>query len=114
MLRKHIEFLLQENASKNTIIKILAENQQHANNTKEVDSSESFKTVKGAFIKNRYEPKSQNVVCTNRYATLTQQVTVTNQIPPVMQKLCRQEAFHQLLVITQTVKRRKDDTKSGK
>ena len=26
LLRKHIEFLLQENASKNTIIKILAEN----------------------------------------------------------------------------------------
>ena len=38
---------------KNTIIKILAENQQHANNTKELDSSESFKTVKGTFIKNR-------------------------------------------------------------
>ena len=29
LLRKHIEFLLQENASINTIIKILAENQQH-------------------------------------------------------------------------------------
>ena len=29
LLRKHIEFLLQENASKNTIIKILAENQQY-------------------------------------------------------------------------------------
>ena len=27
LLRKHIEYLLQENASKNTIIKILAENQ---------------------------------------------------------------------------------------
>ena len=40
LLRKHIEFSLQENASKNTIIKILAENQQHASNTKEVDSSE--------------------------------------------------------------------------
>ena len=30
LLRKNLEFLLQENASKNTIIKILAENQQHA------------------------------------------------------------------------------------
>ena len=40
LLRKHIEFSLQENASKNTIIKILAENQQHASNTKEVVSSE--------------------------------------------------------------------------
>ena len=62
LLRKHIEFLLQENASKETIIKILAENQQHASNTKEVLSSESFKTVKSSFIKNRYKPKSQNVV----------------------------------------------------
>ena len=39
LLRKHIEFLLQENAFKNTIIQILAENQQHASNTKEVVSS---------------------------------------------------------------------------
>ena len=70
LLRKHIEFLLQENASKNTIIKILAKNQQHASNTKEVVSSEPFKTVKGNFIKNRYKPKSQNVVCSNRYDTL--------------------------------------------
>ena len=46
LLCKH-EFLLQENASKNPIIQILAENQQHASNTKEVDSSESFETVKG-------------------------------------------------------------------
>ena len=70
MLRKHIEFLLQENASKNTIIKILAENQQLASNTKEVFSSESFKTVKDNFIKNRYKPKSQNVVCSNLYDAL--------------------------------------------
>ena len=70
LLRKHIEFLLQENASKNTIIKILAKNQQHASNTKEVVSSEPFKTVKGNFIKNRYKPKSQDVVCSNRYDTL--------------------------------------------
>ena len=33
-------------------------------------SSESFETVKGNFIKNRYNPKSQNVVCSNRYDTL--------------------------------------------
>ena len=51
LLRQHIEFLLQGNASKNTIIKILAENQQHASNTKEVVCSESFKTVKGNLIK---------------------------------------------------------------
>ena len=70
LLRKHIEFLLQENASKNTIIKILAKNQQHASNTKEVVSSEPFKTVNGNFIKNRYKLKSQNVVCSNRYDTL--------------------------------------------
>ena len=72
LLRKHIECLLQENAFKNTIIKILAENQQHASNTKEVVSSESFKTVKGNFIRNRYKPKSQNemIVCSNRYDTL--------------------------------------------
>ena len=31
-----------------------------------------------------------------------------------MQKPCRQEALHQIVVITQTVKRRKDNTKSGK
>ena len=36
LLRNHIEFLLLENASKNTIIKILAENQQHASTIKEV------------------------------------------------------------------------------
>ena len=52
LLRKYIEFLLQENESKNTILKISVENQQHASNTKEVVSSESFKTVKGTFIKN--------------------------------------------------------------
>ena len=33
-------------------------------------SSESFKTVKGTFLKNCYEPKSQNVVSSNRYGTL--------------------------------------------
>ena len=43
-----------------------------------------------------------------------QQMTVTNQIPLVMQKLCYQEALHQILVITQTVKRKNGDTKSGK
>ena len=64
LLRKQIEFLLKENVSKNTIMNILAENQQHASNTKELVSSESFKTVKGDFIKNRYKPKSQNV-CSN-------------------------------------------------
>ena len=48
----------------------LAKNQQHASNIKEVVSSEPFKTVKGNFIKNRYKPKSQNVVCSNRYDTL--------------------------------------------
>ena len=36
LLGKHIEFLLLENSSKNTINKILAENQQHASNTKQV------------------------------------------------------------------------------
>ena len=70
LLGKHTEFSLQENASKNTIINILAENQQHASNTKEVVSSESFKTVKGNFIKSRHKPKSQNVVCSNQYDTL--------------------------------------------
>ena len=70
LLCKHIEFLLQENTSKNTIIKILVENQQHASNTKDLVSSESFKTVRGAFIKNHYKPKSQSVVCNNRYDTL--------------------------------------------
>ena len=70
LLRKDIQFLLQENASKNTIINILADNQQRASNTKEVVSSDSFKTVKDTFPKNRYSPKSSNVVCSNRYATL--------------------------------------------
>ena len=51
-------------------MKILAENQQNASNAKEGVSSESFKTVKGSFLKNRYKPKSQNVVCNNRYDTL--------------------------------------------
>ena len=62
--------MLQENASKNTIIKILAENHQHTSNTKEVISPESFKTVEGNFIKNGYKPKSKNVVFSNRYHTL--------------------------------------------
>ena len=35
------------NVSRNIIIKILAENQRLGNNTKEVNASESFKTVKG-------------------------------------------------------------------
>ena len=70
LLRKHIEFLLQENASKNTIIKMLAENQQHASDAKEVVSTESFKTVKVTFLNNRYKPKSENAVCSNRYDTL--------------------------------------------
>ena len=70
LLRKHVEILLQENASKYNIIKILAENQQHASNTEEVVSYESFETVKGTFLKNLYKPKSQNVVCSNRCATI--------------------------------------------
>ena len=61
LFRKHNDFLLQEKTSKNTMIKILPENQQHANNIKVLDSSESFKTVKDTFIKNRYKPKSLNV-----------------------------------------------------
>ena len=65
LLCRHIEFLLQENASQNTIIKMLGENQQHASNTKEIISSESFKTVKGTFIKYCYKQKSQNAVCSN-------------------------------------------------
>ena len=48
-LCKQNVFLLQENASKNTIIKFLVEKQQHAKNTEEKDSSESFKTVSGTF-----------------------------------------------------------------
>ena len=101
LLRKHSEFLLQENASKNTIIKILAENQQHASNTKEMVSSAT----------------SQNHTTLSAAIDMilfTQQITVRNQIPLVMQKLCRREALHQILVITHTVKRRKDNTKSGK
>ena len=70
LLRKHIEFLLQENVSKNTIIKMLAENQHHASDAKEVVSTESLKTVKVTFLNNRYKPKSQNAVCSNRYDTL--------------------------------------------
>ena len=42
MLRKQNYFLLQQNASKNAIIKLLAENQQYANNTKEADSKLSM------------------------------------------------------------------------
>ena len=57
---------MQENASENTIIKILSENQQHASNTKEGVSSESFKTVKVNFIKNHHKPKSKNA-WSNRY-----------------------------------------------
>ena len=37
---------------------------------KEVNSSESFKTVKGTFTENLYNPKSQIAVCSNRYDTL--------------------------------------------
>ena len=70
LLRKQIEFILQEDASKNTIINILAENQHYANNTKEVNSSHAFKTVKGTFINNCYKPKSRSLVCSNRYDTL--------------------------------------------
>ena len=61
---------MQEKAPKNTIIKILAENQQYGSNAKEVVSSEPFKTVKGTSLTNRCKPKSQNVVWSNRYDTL--------------------------------------------
>ena len=53
--RKHIEFLRKR--VKNTIIKILAKIQQRTINTKELVSSESFKTAEGNFIKNRCKPK---------------------------------------------------------
>ena len=72
LLRQQNEFLLRENASKNTMVKISVENQQHANNTKKLNSSESFKTVKSTSIKNHYKQKSQKVVCSNRYDTLYQ------------------------------------------
>ena len=72
LLRQQNEFLLRENASKNTMVKISVGNQHHANNTKKLNSSESFKTVKSTFIKNHYKPKSQKVVCSNRYDTLYQ------------------------------------------
>ena len=39
-------------------------------------------------------------------------MTAINQIPLVMQKLCGQEALHQIIVITQTIKRRKDNKKA--
>ena len=42
LLRKQNYFLLQQNASKNAIIKLLAENQQYAKNTKEADSKLSM------------------------------------------------------------------------
>ena len=114
LLRKHIELLLQENASKNTIIKILAENQQHASNTKEVVSSESFKTVKGNFIKNRYKPKSQNVVCSNRYDTLYPTDDSEESDSSSDAKTLPSGSSSSNIVITQTVKRRKDNKKSGK
>ena len=72
LLRQQNEFLLRENVSKNTMVKISVENQQHANNTKKLNSSESFKTVISTSIKNHYKPKSQKVVCSNRYDTLYQ------------------------------------------
>ena len=68
--RKQIEFIFQENASKNTMINILAENQHYANNTKEVNFLRTLKTIKGTFINNRYKPKSQSLVCSNQYDTL--------------------------------------------
>ena len=55
---KRSEFLLQENGSKKSITKILDENQQLKNNIKEVNSNESFKSVKGTFTETCYNPKS--------------------------------------------------------
>ena len=52
------EFLLQENGSKKSITKSLDENQQLTNSIKEVNSSESFKIVKGTLTENYYNPKS--------------------------------------------------------
>ena len=85
---KENEFLLQENASKNTIIKILAENQEHTNNTKEIDSSDSFKTVKGTFKKIAASQKHRTLSAAFDMILFTQQMKVRNQIPLVMQKLC--------------------------
>ena len=86
LLCKHDESFLQEKASKNTVIKILAENQQHANNTKEVDLLESFKTVKGTFINPNSNRKFTAAIDMIFFA---QQTVVMNQIPLAIQKLCR-------------------------
>ena len=85
---KENKFLLQENASKNTIIKILAENQEYTNNTKEIDSSDSFKTVKGTFKKIAASQKHRTLSAAFDMILFTQQMKVRNQIPLVMQKLC--------------------------
>ena len=42
----------------------------------------------------------------------TIEMAVINQIPLVILRLCRQEALHQVVVITQTVNRKKDSAKS--
>ena len=73
--------------SKNIIIKILAENQQHANNTKE------FKFLR--IIQN-----CQRYLCLQESMTTidTQQMAVMNQMSLVIQKLYRQETPNQIHV----------------
>ena len=64
-LRKHNEFLSLENTSKNIIIKLLAENQNHLDNFQEINSSKQFKTTSCRFRRNHYKPKLKGVLYGN-------------------------------------------------
>ena len=64
--------MLQENASKNAIMKILSGNQNHLSSIKVINSSQSFKTASTAFRKNHHKPKLQRVDCGNHYDSVYQ------------------------------------------
>ena len=99
MLRKQNYFLLQQNASKNAIIKLLAENQQYANNTKEADSKLSMVLIQNC---QRYFYKKMLQAKMRVYPTDDSDGSDFSSDT----KLCLQEALHEIIIITQTGKRR--------
>ena len=74
LLQQQIQNLIQENASKNTIIKILIENHTFDKSNSKLTVSKEFTTVNGKFRQKRSRPrkhkKEVDLNCSNRYEIL--------------------------------------------
>ena len=73
LLQQQNQNLIQENASKNTIFKILVENHTFNNSNSKSTVSKEFKTVNRKFRRKRSRPRKHKKVdlnFTNRYETL--------------------------------------------